>query len=333
MNSFRPKSAPFFGVSDIVVSAPFQRYGVSDQTRIPGVVNSPGGVPKFNAGIFSVPLTGGEINVEAHGVRYARGLAFEPQFGRLYFTNDGMEFRGSRPVKDDPDAVLQLVNGTWYGWPDFSADLLPIDRDALRRTGGYDPDRFQPPLEKVQMTGYPDVSYTINHPASFLVAPARNTLLSGVFPSQSGAAGIDFVPTTGPGAEAFKAYAGSAVVALSGDRAPFATGGTKVGPIGYKVMRVDVYGNQVRDFIRNTQGKPRSLLNENDRDLVERPIQARFGPDGALYVLDFGRMEMKGGREDVKGQTGGVYRLKAAPADAVPTAAPAAAPATEPAAP
>jgi hypothetical protein len=329
MNSRNPYASPLFGVGELSVSAPFQRFGVSDQTRIPGAVNSPQGIPKFNAGIFSVPLTGGEINVEAHGIRYPRGMAFD-QFGILHFTNDGMELRGSRPVKDDPDSVLTLSRATWYGWPDYSTDLLPIDRDALRQMGGYDPDRFQPPLDMVRPTGYPDVSFALNHHASELVEPSRSSgLVNGVFPSQSGAAGIEFVPATGTAGEAFKEYAGSAIVALSGDRAPFATGGIKVGPIGYKVMRVDVVSNQVREFIRNTQGKPRSQLNEDDNDLIERPIQARFGPDGSLYVLDFGQMRMKDGREDVTARTGKVYRLR-------PTTPPAAAPApatTGPAAP
>lgn len=332
MNSRNPKAPILFGQGEVLVSAGFQQYGVSDQTRIPGVVNSPGGVPKFNAGLFSVPLTGGDYTVEAHGIRYARGMAFDPQYGRLFFTNNGMELRGSRPIKDDPDAVLMLGRGggVWYGWPDHSTDLFPIDRDELRRMGGFDPDRFQPPLEYVRPTGYPDVAFLINHKASGLVVPSRDLVLNGVFPSQSGAAGIEFVPLAGRAADAFKEYAGSAIVALSGDRAPFATGGIKVGPIGYKVMRVDVDGKQVREFIRNTQGKPRSLQSPNDADLIERPIQARFGPDGSLYVLDFGQMRMKGGKEAVESHTGKVYRLKPTNPPVTPTAAPAAGPATEP---
>ena len=42
---------------------------------------------------------------------------------------------------------------------------------------------------------------------------------------------------------------------------------------------------------------------------MERPIDVKFGPDGAMYVLDFGFMEMKKGREHVRGQTGKIYRL------------------------
>ena len=33
------------------------------------------------------------------------------EFGRVYFTNDGMEMRGTRPIKDDPDSLLRLVPG------------------------------------------------------------------------------------------------------------------------------------------------------------------------------------------------------------------------------
>jgi glucose/arabinose dehydrogenase len=295
-----PNASPLFGIGDIAVSAPFQRFGVSNQTVILGAVDGPRkGPPKFNGGIFSVPVAGGEIKAEASGIRYPRGLAFsKDEFGLMLFTNDGMEMRGSRPVKDDPDSVLLLNYNPgeqvqWYGWPDYTTHLRPVT----------DP-MFRPPERMILPHGYPDLSFVINREDSDLLTPRVGNLVQGVFPSQSGLAGIDFVPASGP----FRQYFGSALVALSGDRAPFATGGINVGPIGYKVMRVDTDQKQVADFIRNTQTGPASL-HGNDRDQLERPITLRFGPDGSLYILDFGRMRMRDGKEDVAASTGKVYRL------------------------
>ena len=48
--------------------------------------------------------------------------------------DDGMELRGTRPVKDDPDSFVQVVHDADYGFPDFSTDLFPISDS-----------RFQPP--------------------------------------------------------------------------------------------------------------------------------------------------------------------------------------------
>src|SRR6185503_18847101 len=106
----------------------------------------------FNGGIFSVAPDGGDLRAEAHGIHYPRGLVFN-EFSTLYFTNNGMEARGSRPVNDDPDTVTQLNPGlpnqkiTWYGWPDYTTDLHPVT-DA----------RYQPPEWLILPYGYPDLS-------------------------------------------------------------------------------------------------------------------------------------------------------------------------------
>src|SRR4029079_11787321 len=96
-------------------------------------------------------------------------------------------------------------------------------------------------------------------------------------------------------------WRGNAVVALSGDRAPFATSGVKSfrGPVGFKVVRVDLISRQVEDLIRNTRGGPASRLDPG-HGLVERPWAVTFTPDGSLYVVDLGEMDTRDGRERVK---------------------------------
>jgi glucose/arabinose dehydrogenase len=280
--------AGLFGGGEIAVTAPFQPFGTSNQTRVRAARNN-----KPNGAIFSVDPMGGDLRVEAHGLRNPRGLAFN-EYGRLYMTNQGMELRGTRPVKDDPDVLLRLVVGTWYGWPDYSADLLPISEP-----------RFQPPIEMILRTGYPELSFLIDHGSSQLLRPDRATLLQASFPALSGAAKLAFMPMSGP----FSQFRGNAVVALSGDRAPFANSGQPLlGPVGFKLVRVDVDTRQVRDFVRNTQGVPASMIG-GGTDALERPIDVKFGPDGALYIVDFGRMEMRGGRVRIPPRSGRIYRL------------------------
>ncbi len=290
LNSPNPL-AGLFGPPDLAVTAPFQPFDQSNKTR---VFKAPNGKP--SSAVYSVAAMGGDLRVEAVGIRYPRGLAVN-EFGRIYATNNGMEQRGTRPVKDDPDALLRIVpGGTWYGWPDYSADLYPIKDE-----------RFQPPPEMILRSGYPDIDFVIDHEASGLVAPDRETLLQASFPSLSGAAHVAFVPA---GAGRFKDFRNQAIVALFGDRAPFATSGRKLrAPQGRKVMRVDVDSKQVSEFVRNTSGRAASEMGPHFLDALERPIDLKFGPDGALYILDFGRVEVKNGKDRITRGTGQIFRL------------------------
>jgi hypothetical protein len=286
--------AGLFGPDDTAVTAPMQAFNHSNQTRIPAAPNG-----KPTGAIYSVSPTGGDLRVEATGLHNPRGLAFDSY--SLYFTDDGMEMRGTRPVKNDPDALLKLVPGTWYGFPDFSRNLYPI--------GGSDPS-FQPPEEMMIVSGYPELAPVINVDDSGLTSPAlaRDTLLRATFPSLSGAARMDIVPSDGP----FRDYRGNAIIALDGDRAPWATSGAPLlGPVGYKVVRVDpdVNNGPADDFVRNTRGLPAHLLGHDASNALERPVDVKFGPDGALYILDFGPMRVENGREKIPSAGGRIFRL------------------------
>jgi glucose/arabinose dehydrogenase len=279
--------AGLFGGADIAVTAPFQPFDVSNQTQIPGSPDKP------NGAIFSVNPDGGDLRVEAFGIHDPRGLGIN-EYDILYMTNDGMQLRGTRPVQDDPDALLRVGIGVWYGWPDYTADCRPVSER-----------RFQPPERMLIKTGYPDLSFIIDHDTSGLHPPDPSVLVAGSFPSLSGAAKFDFVPPAGP----FKEYRGSAIVALDGDRAPFATSGKKLlGPVGFQVCRVDLDHKQVKPFIRNTAGVPASMQAFGTVAL-ERPIDVKFGPDGALYILDFGRMDNKTGIPRLFNGTGRIFKL------------------------
>ena len=232
----RPIPAPGCSAERTSRTGPFQAFTVSDQAKI-------WGVDKPNGAIYSVPLDGGEWRVEAFGIHNPRGLAFN-KFGSLYMTNDGMELRGTRPVKDDPDSLLKVGFDVWYGWPDYSTDGHPVSD-------------YQPPLQLLLPSGYSELSFLIDHETSNLHAFAGtpDALVAGVFMPLAGAAKFSFAPDAGP----FKNYSGNAIVAMDGDRAPFATSGMKMlGRSGFKVARVDIDTKQVKDFIRNTAGVPAS---------------------------------------------------------------------------
>ena len=284
-DSHNPRFGLFSG-ADIARTGPFQPFGESTLARVIGS-DRPGGA------IYSVPLNGGTLRVEATGLHNPRGLAFS-EHNSLYITNDGMELRGTRPIWRDPDSLVRFSHDAWYGYPDYTTDGHSVSEE-----------KYQPPVALINKSGYSENSFLIDHEASGLRPPGSSVTVAGVFPTLSGAAKSAFAPTSGP----FSQFRGSDIVALDGDRAPFATSGLPLQQHpGFQVARVDIDSREVKPFIRNTARKPVSELPYGTVAL-ERPIDVKFGPDGALYILDFGRMENRDGSPRIFNGTGGIFKL------------------------
>jgi glucose/arabinose dehydrogenase len=287
-----PFASLFSPTGETADTGPYQPFGTSDVTHIR---KTPTGKP--NSAVCSVALSGGDFQIEAFGIHNPCGLVFLPRYSALYVSNEGMELRGSRPVKDDPDALLRVYFGgppTWYGFPDYSSDMQPINRPKFQEPRAFPPNNV------------PKVGNLIDHEASDLREPNRG-LLKATFPPLSGAAKMTYAPATGPLANRFR---NDLFVALSGDRAPFASSGYPlVRPVGYKVVRVDDNG-KVDDFIYNVEMLPASKINHRGFVGLERPIDVKVGPDGTLYVLDMGEVNYKlDGRQVVTHGSGKLFKL------------------------
>lgn len=80
-------------------------------------------------------------------------------------------------------------------------------------------------------------------------------------------------------------------------------------PAGFKVVRVDMATGDTADFAVNKVQGPGSKLPHRG---FERPSHCQFGPDGALYVVDFGQISIapeKGGIRVQQG-TGTLWRIR-----------------------
>ncbi len=287
-----PESSLF--APNSLVTVPFEPFGVSDIIQIPAVQFP---LQKPSGAIFSDSLDGGDLKVFAWGVRNPAGLALD-DYGSVYVTDQGMELRGTRPVDNDPDALFQLnLRGSWLGWPDYSRSGEPVNLA-----------KYQPPQSMTIPTGYPNVRFVIDHEQSNLAAPDKD-LLRAVFAWQSGASKMAFFPKTGPFHK--PRYEGELLVALWGDHAPFSTSGRPMPtPLpGYRIVRVDLNSRvgEVSDFIFNTRSGPASQSSDTKGVGLERPIDVKFGPDGNLYILDFGRAQMKEGSLQIGGGTGKIF--------------------------
>jgi glucose/arabinose dehydrogenase len=226
---------------------------------------------------MKIPPGGGPVELVAWGLRNPYGLAFDPQ-DRLYVTENSFDVRGSRSVFGAGDQLWRIEPGAWYGWPDFHGGR-PLSES----------DHFKAP-------GQPAPGFLL---ASVPTVPRAPDALLGV---HACATGLDFSRSEGFG------YVGDAFIALFGDMAP-ATGKV-LGPVGYRVVRVEVQTGVVEDFALNRRGRvtgPASLVGGTG---LERPVACRFSPEGdALYVVDFGVMTVTDKGPEPRPKTGVLWRI------------------------
>jgi glucose/arabinose dehydrogenase len=245
-----------------------------------GTTTSPGqvipGRVKCNGSVLRCRPDGSDLQVVAWGLRNPFGLAFHPD-GRLFATEHGMDER-SRHVVDDPDDLYVIEAGAWYGWPDFASGVR-LD-DPFWGEGGVDREPV--------LASHPDP----HPPAPYLS-----------FQSHAAANGLCFSSDPRFGFE------GDAFVALFGDLAPVTTP-RLASPAGFKVARVDMAARRIVDFAVNRIAGPASKLPHGG---FERPSHVEVGPDGALYVVDFGVVNIApevGGLRMRQG-TGTLWRIRA----------------------
>ncbi|GMA15434.1 PQQ-dependent sugar dehydrogenase [Deinococcus metallilatus] len=262
---------PLTPAADTVVTGAYQPFGTPSR---PGQVVR-GQLPCGGA-VLRVPQQGGPLELVAWGFRNPFGLAFSPD-GSLYVTENSYDVRGSRPVFGAGDPLWKVTPGTWYGWPDYHAGR-PLS----------EADHFTAP-------GQPAPAQLLAQPPG---TPPKPAALLGVHSSSNG---LDFArnPAFGDVGEAF--------VAQFGDLAPVV--GKVLGPVGYKVVRVNVTTGRVEDFAvnRGPQNGPASKIGGGG---FERPVDARFNPAGdALYVVDFGVMTTTEDGQLPQRQTGVLWRI------------------------
>lgn len=253
-----------------VSTGAFSPYGTATQ---PGQRIS-GHVPCTGA-IMRIPIKGGKPEVMAWGLRNPFGLRFSPE-GNLYVTDNAYDERGSRPVWGTGDLLWQIKSGAWYGFPDFSGDMLLAGDVEFKAPGS----------PKVQ-------SLLKERPGT----PPRPAAILEVHSSSSG---FDFAgPSFG--------FEGQAFIAQFGDMAPDA--GKTLAPVGFKVVRVDPSSGVIRDFAVNAgkRNGPASALGSGG---LERPVSVKFNKAGdQLYVVDFGIVQMSKKGAHPHAKTGVIWKI------------------------
>ena len=285
--------------SDTVRTGAFVPFGT--ETR-PGQVIP--GVRKCGGAILAFDPNNAEATLQqyATGFRNIIGFAWNAS-NEMFAAVNSYDVRGSRPVNDPWDATYKVRAGAWYGWPDFSANLEPVTEAKFDTL-----DSLKAPVYvNGQLQGKP-LRFLIDHASSGLRAPDRS-LVHGLHESNSSPSLIDVAPAS------WGEFAGQAFTAEWGDLAP-ATTPLRDGFSGFMISRIDPAAGQERiPFLRNAKRGPASAQEAAGQGL-ERPFGVRFGPDGAMYISDYGVARVNPARAaqgqvpyEFPPQTGAVWKV------------------------
>jgi glucose/arabinose dehydrogenase len=242
---------------------------------IPGVEKCGGSILTFDPANPNPETT---IATHAWGFRNLLGLTWDAA-GNMFAAENGYDIRGSRPVQGEIDATLRIEPGRWYGVPDFSASREPLTNPKFEP-----PDNLQAPVFLVTEDGTQEplgkiLGFVIDHEASGLTPPSPEWVL-GRHTVNSSPSMIDIAP------QDWGEFAGDLFVAEWGDLAP-PTNPLREQPAGFRVVAVDTATREITPFVQNEQPGPASQQGAQGQGL-ERPFDVQFGPDGALYIVDYG---------------------------------------------
>ena len=268
--------------------------GAYQPYRSSGAASIAGEVPCTGA-LFRMRAPGAAPELAAWGFRNPVALAFDGA-GKLFIGMHGADIRGTRPVSEDPDAIYRFREGAWYGWPDYASDLVPMSDPSHRP-----PDRFL-------AAGHSGIEPVIDEAKSGLKPPDRELLLATTQP-HAALGGMTFVPAGGP----FARWAGQLLISEMGDFKPSTDAVHPEIRAGFQIELVDPATGRRTPFARNRgSGNPEPASHLNVKDGFERPVDVKVGPDGLVYVLDFGAFESTADSAKVFPKTGKVFRIEPA---------------------
>jgi len=293
------KSADFRSSSptDSVMTGAYVPFGTATSVgqKIPGAKKCGGSILKFDPNNAEATIT-----MHAWGFRNLIGIGWDKN-GKMYATENGYDIRGSRPVKDEYDASLRINEGMWYGVPDFSAGREPLTNAKFEV-----PDAFQAEVFVGNTSLGKNLGFVINHAASGLTPPTPAVVLSRHEVNSSPVL-FDIAPDSwGP-------LAGQLFIAEWGDLAPPTNPLRGNAPAeGFRVVKVNPNTGDLTPFVFNKGGGiPASEQGKTGQGL-DRPFDVKFGPDGAMYIVDYGVVNIDMSKTppyDSKAGTGAIWKV------------------------
>ncbi|HET7786597.1 MAG TPA: hypothetical protein VFL36_11555 [Myxococcales bacterium] len=240
------------------------------------------------------------------GYRNPFGLRFAPENhalrGGLFVTENGEDERGARPTNNAPDRLQlarQVSSGRpdYHGWPDRFG-FLDSTQAVFNPVGGPGDDLPAPLVLAMDVP--------VRHVLAF--APQAPVAPLAIEPADVAVVGPDFAPNSFTGDVVHR---GAALVAREGDFG-FSKGngepeeGHDIQLVNFsspgEALRLELSRFAFNCFQENQRFGPdgsAACTDPADQAFAEstaarilhginRPLQVQFGPDGALYLVDFG---------------------------------------------
>lgn len=271
-----------------------------------GTVTEPGQVIKgqkiCNGAFFRVNTDGSNLERICWGLRSSFGYDFSPD-GKLYATMNSANPMPPRGLLLDYEPVYEIKDGEWYGWPDFYSGIPITDerfevKDQVRKFALTE-ETHKKLLKGKKEPVQPLARLTVHSAAEGMVygknefgIPENNILVA-----EMGTIIPMFKDSVWPPEKRM----------VKKNWAQGKPEGVKMPYPGFKVEMVNIKTGETKPFIANKTGKPASATNGGG---LERPIQLAWGPDGSLYVVDFGRIDFTEKGMTSYANTGVIWKVK-----------------------
>lgn len=187
----------------------------------------------------------------------------------------------------------------WYGVPDFSAAREPLTNSKFEV-----PDSLQAGVFVGGNLIGKNLAFVIDHAASGLTPPNPNVVL-GRHEINSSPALFGIAPAS------WGDLAGQLFIAEWGDLAPPTNPLRGKKPSGHRIAKVDPGTGNVTSFVANIGDGAASGQGKEGQG-IERPFDVKFGPDGAMYIVDYGVVTIDMSKKppyDYKAGTGVIWKV------------------------